>query len=480
MKFLFLIIVFYSIGIQANESSSWIKGNTGVSKLDKQQRALIFGNRMYTAEGTLKYTEVKDKELFDWRNVDTQNWISPISNQGNCGSCVAFAAVAVLEAQFTIDSKLSWLKPQFSQEAFFNCGGGSCKYGWYPDWAASQLKRYGTTDLACVPYDLGVTGKDIMCQANYCNDQSNRTIRISNITTPSRVIGGSDKKVKDALKHGPLLTTLNVREDFLYYKSGVYKTNSRNKVGGHAVALIGFDDFRRAWLIKNSWGEDWGENGFAWVSYDDPSGVANQTWGYELNLSTLKLDLSDLKNGDFLAGKKNLHYQINATGKDVQLKIRSATNDLKNFSCDKKNQLCQLDTDRLADGGYDLFLTSDGQQSIVKKIYISNNRPDITLFWGEQTPPNNSTLRGRIDFPLKLNKPADSVPPTMIRFVVTDYRGNEVYQTIYKDSASEMLLGFRTSNLRNGKYIFTFEAEIYYQGIKEKISTDPKEYFIYN
>src|SRR5262249_26333044 len=53
----------------------------------------------------------------DWRNKDGINWISPILNQGNCGSCVAFASVGVLESQVNITSGIPGLNPSFSTQA---------------------------------------------------------------------------------------------------------------------------------------------------------------------------------------------------------------------------------------------------------------------------------------------------------------------------------------------------------------------------
>ena len=279
MKLFF--ILFFAINIPVF-AQSWERGETSVSRLSPSARKNLFGNKLITPEGTLKYSESAVKEKWDWRNVDGQNWITPISDQGNCGSCVAFASVAVLEGQYTIDSKLSWLKAQFSPQMLFDCGKGSCRVGWLPEWAAYQLKSGGTVDLACAPYLSGATGENGLCQENYCENQADRTIRIKSISTPSTRFGGSDKKVKEALKHGPLLTTMNAREDFLYYKGGVYKATTSKKAGGHAVAIIGFDDEKKAWLIKNSWGEDWGESGYGWVAYSDKSGIGNFYSGFDV------------------------------------------------------------------------------------------------------------------------------------------------------------------------------------------------------
>lgn len=480
MKKVFTLTTFLFTLNFFSPAQAWVKGETSVSKIAQEDLHYIFGNRQITKEGTLKYESTKIKEKIDWRNVDGQNWLSPVSNQGNCGACVAFASIAVLEAQYTINSKLSWLKPQFSQQAFFNCGGGSCQFGWLPDWAASQLKYYGTTDLACVPYDLGVTGKDIQCQKSFCNDQSRRTIKILKSFQPSTLVTGSDRKVKEALKKGPLVTTLNVREDFLYYKSGIYKTHSRKKVGGHAVALVGFDDTKKAWLIKNSWGEDWGEKGFAWISYDDPSGIANQTWGFEIALNNLQLDTDELLDGEFIDGNKTLRYKINTPQRDVELVVRSMENEEHQFQCDYSTQLCLLTSEKLKDGTYDVFLRSRDDQSVVKKIYIANAKPDVTISWGEGSPESHSTIKGRVEFSIKMKKDISTNPPKTIRFVVSNLDGQLQYQTIYKNSAENMLLGFRTGNLKNGSYIFSFEGELNYAGHKETISTENREFTIEN
>ena len=78
----------------------------------------------------------------DWRNKDGVNWISPILNQGNCGSCVAFAAVGVLESQVNITSGIPGLNPSFSTQALFACGGGGCESGWEPGWRRGRTSKH--------------------------------------------------------------------------------------------------------------------------------------------------------------------------------------------------------------------------------------------------------------------------------------------------------------------------------------------------
>jgi hypothetical protein len=59
-----------------------------------------------------------------------------------------------------------------------------------------------------------------------------------------------------------VLTGFTVYTDFLYYESGIYRHTTGVVEGGHAVAIVGYDDEEQCWIIKNSWGPNWGENGF--------------------------------------------------------------------------------------------------------------------------------------------------------------------------------------------------------------------------
>jgi len=60
-----------------------------------------------------------------------------------------------------------------------------------------------------------------------------------------------------------------VWKDFMYYRGGVYHHRWGSRVGGHLVALMGYDDTEGCWIIKNSWGTSWGEDGWVRISYDE-------------------------------------------------------------------------------------------------------------------------------------------------------------------------------------------------------------------
>src|SRR5581483_8309882 len=93
----------------------------------------------------------KGASSLDWRNMNGVNWLGPVMNQGNCGSCVAFATVATLEGRTSIAAGFPTLRPTFSPQQLFACGGGACEQGWQPSSAADFLQNTGIVDEACLP-----------------------------------------------------------------------------------------------------------------------------------------------------------------------------------------------------------------------------------------------------------------------------------------------------------------------------------------
>ncbi|MET0785732.1 MAG: C1 family peptidase [Paenisporosarcina sp.] len=102
---------------------------------------------------------------------------------------------------------------------------------------------------------------------------------------PCRTCQDRDKQVVHIKKHaeildvdarkkylsniGPLIGGLDVYEDFLSYGKGVYSHVTGERRGGHCISVVGYDDKAGCWICKNSWGPDWGDNGFFKMAYGD-------------------------------------------------------------------------------------------------------------------------------------------------------------------------------------------------------------------
>ena len=200
-------------------------------------------------------------EFFDWRNFDGKNYITSIKNQRSCGSCVAFAATAVLESVIQIETDFIF-DYDLSESHLFFCGGGSCSIGWTNDAAADFIENTGVVDELCFPY----SPKNMDCDEK----DENWIYRLVRAETTGYVIG--IEGIKNALiNYGPLLTSYYVYEDFSSYNSGIYEHVWGSIVGGHAVAIVGYDDKGGYWICKNSWGAYWGENGYFRIKYGECS-----------------------------------------------------------------------------------------------------------------------------------------------------------------------------------------------------------------
>ena len=198
---------------------------------------------------------------WDWRDVDGRNFMSAMGQeQGECGSCVAFAMTATLEATLNIACNNTDAHKRLSRQHLFSCGGGSCTSGWKVSSAVRYLESNGVPDEPCFTYSAG-NGSDISCSQT-CSDHGDRSVVGFSSERPTTGFVKIEK-IKSALLKAPLLANLVLYEDLQYYKSGVYKYVAGNKQGGHAVSIVGWDDSKAAWIVRNSWGENWGEGGIS-------------------------------------------------------------------------------------------------------------------------------------------------------------------------------------------------------------------------
>jgi C1A family cysteine protease len=212
---------------------------------------------------------------YDLRTVDGRNFITPVRDQGGCGSCVAFGVVAALEGSLKVALQDPGLDIDFSEAHLFYCHaralGRTCQNGWWVDHALEAIRRSGLVDEACYPY----VGGNQDC-ANLCG---NWTGRLTFIQSWRRYVTAGSMK-NWLTSSGPLIACMTVYEDFSSYKSGVYSHVSGKEVGGHCVCIIGYDDAQQCWIAKNSWGPGWGDNGFVRIAYGNV-GIDAEMWTVE-------------------------------------------------------------------------------------------------------------------------------------------------------------------------------------------------------
>lgn len=194
---------------------------------------------------------------FAWLDQDP-----PVRNQGACGSCWAFASLGAFETSMRL---MNGLSVDLSEQRILDCAvnngsdAGSCKGGMYSH-VFAWLSSGGS-----VPHESqdAYSASDGSCKAGAPQPFKAKAWGWVDAHSQSPSVA----ELKGALcKYGPVATTVNATEAFVAYTGGVFDEQSHGKLN-HAVVLVGWDDVRGAWLMRNSWGTKWGESGYMWIKY---------------------------------------------------------------------------------------------------------------------------------------------------------------------------------------------------------------------
>uniref|UniRef100_A0A914BZG9 Uncharacterized protein n=1 Tax=Acrobeloides nanus TaxID=290746 RepID=A0A914BZG9_9BILA len=238
-----------------NKFSDWTKEektrltpySPKAQELSKQSKAL--GTCLSSTN-----TSVVLPKNFDWRDSKI---VTPVKDQGQCGSCWAFATIAVVEAQIV---KKTGQYQNLSEQELVDCALNLGCNGGAPSLALTYIELNGIANETTYPYEA----KDQKCQANIKGD--NR----GHIDTWACIDLDEDSAAYWLTKIGPIVYDIWVPDALYSYKSGVLWPSELDclvgitKFAAHAVTIVGFGEENGVpyWLIKNSWGSDWGDNGY--------------------------------------------------------------------------------------------------------------------------------------------------------------------------------------------------------------------------
>ena len=245
----------------------WSPGATSLTALSPEEQDRRLGLRLVPEEMDRISTMMADTvplaaefpPAWDWREVEGADWTTAIRDQKACGSCVAFGAVAMLEAMFKLQQEDAALQPDLSEAHLFFCGcGDCCDKGWWPSYALDYVRDAGVPVEACFPYQ----DHDMPC-GDSCSEWQDTAIRISSW---QEVLASNARKEWLASK-GPLVGCLAIYRDFFNYTGGVYRHTGGDLAGHHAICVVGYSEVEQCWICKNSWGTGWGEAGWFKIGY---------------------------------------------------------------------------------------------------------------------------------------------------------------------------------------------------------------------
>jgi len=266
---------------------NWTAGQTSLLELDAAGRA------RYRMSGPLplpvsgRRAPFQDRDFsgmdlppqLDWRDHGG-DFVTPVRDQGSCGAGWAYAATAALESAFLLGYGAGDLRDfDLSERQLVECMPGygfavSCEGGLASDvfWFAENI---GLLQECCLPWDVQVRDA---CGGGLCPDPEMRLTRFSE---SGAVCYRADLYAirRALLVFGPLLSSMQTYPSLDAYRAGLYRPLPGEKPDGvQSVLIVGYDSLRRAWLVKNSWGGDWGESGFAWISWDSRTRLGDWTY----------------------------------------------------------------------------------------------------------------------------------------------------------------------------------------------------------
>jgi hypothetical protein len=243
----------------------WTAGYTPLSDLSLEEfRRLCGGPVQFPQDYETRLREIQSRppayplldlpSRFDWADSAA---VSPVRDQ-ECGDCWAQAAVAAVESQMIMhDSDTTRLSVQ--QAIDCNFYEASCSGGWHT--SVYQLyKAVGAVTQACYPY----VGLDQTCAQDTCD-------LILNLAGWEFIDTTLVSLKTHLMSNGPLAVWMQTWPDIANYTGGCYEHEPGPIELGHLVLLVGWDDSicggTGGWHVKNSWGTEWGEDGYFWIKY---------------------------------------------------------------------------------------------------------------------------------------------------------------------------------------------------------------------
>ncbi|XP_061456725.1 procathepsin L-like [Rhineura floridana] len=188
----------------------------------------------------------------DWRY---QGYVTPVKNQGSCGSCWAFSATGALEGlHFKKTHQLVSLSEQNLVDCCWPQGDQGCGGGWPASAFHYVMGNRGINSERTYPYE----GKNGPCRFQPWD-------RAATCSSYTYIPQGNEGALEQAVGSvGPVSVAVDA-SDFQFYHQGIYSNSKCGTQLNHAVLAIGYcTDVQQGpyWILKNSWGPTWGENGY--------------------------------------------------------------------------------------------------------------------------------------------------------------------------------------------------------------------------
>ncbi len=328
--------------------------NSAAKQLQLQMKYKVISPDALALLNKVKSRPKSTQKYYDARN---DKYIADIRYQP-CGDCWAYAAIGALEASYMLLNSISDSHTvNYSERQVLGCSGAGGTNGGFTN-AAFDWMKTNKIRIADDQYIQDITVPHIFNSDTLPFEEVNcilwaaptATLQLLDWAIVSKsgdinTIATADEIKSAICKYGSATAYFYADDLFQHFAGhGVFdepEENYKNKGTNHAVLLIGWDDDNQAWLMRNSWGTNWGDGGYAWVKYNCASIGTGAMWAVATKINAtvfppITIQPSVQLTGEYISGtffnpgsvlkSPNGKYELRCDAEGLWLRAISGTN----------------------------------------------------------------------------------------------------------------------------------------------------------